>query len=329
MDTASHQKVTIDPAAFVSRCFPRRITVPARLRDGPLEILSSNRWISTRLAHVLQRRGVRVLGDLDGRQVGDFAWQRNCGLKTLQELDSLVFAVANQSSSHNRWTTSKREAGEAAFVVPKSICRLKFDQLPTTKRLANVVRSNGLRTLGNLHGHTPFELLQYKACGWRTVAEIQQLFDRAIFGEFDVAGIRKSTAVAELLTLLEQGMAKLSRRENQVLRARITGLTFAEIGRRLGFTRARAHQIVAKALDALSKTWGPRVPRLFKILKQRCLSLPNSSRLTPALLDRCICEASTSSRLSRKEQVRLIGALGENIRQRRIGNRRAASQRSS
>jgi hypothetical protein len=68
----------------------------------------------------------------------------------------------------------------------------------------------GLRTLGNLHGRTRFELLQRKACGWRTVTEIQQLIERAISGEFDIARIGESRAVAELLTLLEQGIAKLA-----------------------------------------------------------------------------------------------------------------------
>ncbi len=57
---------------------------------------------------------------------------------------------------------------------------------------------------GALH----FELLQYKACGWRTVTEIQQLIERAISGEFDVARMEESRAVAELLTLLEARNSK-------------------------------------------------------------------------------------------------------------------------
>jgi hypothetical protein len=39
---------------------------------------------------------------------------------------------------------------------------------------------------------------------WHTVAEIQQLIERAIGGEFDVARIEEFKAAAELLTLLER-----------------------------------------------------------------------------------------------------------------------------
>ena len=38
---------------------------------------------------MLHRSGIRVLGTLHGLRVGDFAWEKNCGLKTLDELDSL------------------------------------------------------------------------------------------------------------------------------------------------------------------------------------------------------------------------------------------------
>jgi hypothetical protein len=188
--------------------------------------------------------------------------------------------------------------------------------LPITTRLANVVRSIGARTLGDLTGRSTFELLQYKACGWRTLGEIQHLIERAISGEFDESHTDDSTAVAELSTLLEQGMAKLSPRENQFLLARIGGedlpcLSFAEIGRQSALTRARVQQVVARAVDNLRKTWGPRVPRLLELVNRRCLSMV--CPLTPALLEHWISESPRSFRLSTKAQVRLIAALDENI----------------
>src|SRR6266567_4827894 len=172
------------------------------------------------------------------------------------------------------------------------------------------------RPWGDLNGRSSFELLQYKSCGWRTLGEIQQLIERAISGEFDEAQVEESTAAAELLTLLEQGMAKLSPRENQFVLARIGGedlpcLSFEEIGRRCGLTRARVHQVVGKALDTLRKSWGPRIPRLLEMMKRRCLSM--GCPLTPALLEQWIGESSRSFRLSRKAQVRLIAALDKNI----------------
>ncbi len=142
---------------------------------------------------------------------------------------------------------------------------------------------------------------------------IQQFIERTIFGQFDVARIDQSIAAAELLTLLEQGIAKPSRRERLFLLARIVGLTFEEIRRRFRFTRALAHQIVIKVLDELGKSWGQRIPRLLEIIKRCCLAIPNASGLTPALLEEWMGKASSSFRLSRKEQVRLIAALDKTI----------------
>jgi hypothetical protein len=356
----------------------KTIDIPASLWSKPLEA-----WqISVRLTGVLQRSGVRVLGELHGRKVGDFARKRNCGLKTLLELDSLVSVLAlgtpkvtaateggsakadarraqsgaekvpsagngtrsRRPARHtgagrrrngdarasyqpsprfgvtSRLRLTRKQSGQvaaaqqgAALAIPKSVCQLQFHELPMTKHLANVGRSIGLRTLGDLNGRNPLELLQYRSCGWRTLAEIEQLIERAISGEFDVARIDESMAATELLTLVEQGIAKLSRRERSFLLARIVGLTFEEIGRRFGFTRALAHQVVIKALDKLRKSWGPRIPRLFEMMKRRCLAIPNASGLTPALLEQWMRGASKNFRLSRKEQVRLIAALDKSI----------------
>jgi len=201
----------------------------------------------------------------------------------------------------------------AGFAILESVCRLRLEELPVTTRLANVARLMGVRTLGDLDGHSPSELLQYKNCGVRTLGEIRRLLERAISAEFDHAHVDDSTAVVELLMLLEQGIAKLSQREREFLLARINGVTFAEIGRRFGFTRARTHQVVARALDTLRKIWGPRIPRLLEILKRHCLSIPNRSPLTPALLEQWIGDSSRSFQLSTKAQMRLIAALDKTI----------------
>ena len=319
-------------AAYAFRCFPKRIDVPVALRDQPVDTCQT----SARLAHVLRRSGIRVLGDLHGRKVGYFACQRNCGLNTLHELDLLVrrvqslvenasraengtysrrsacCAVAQRGRSSKAHASHRKAGTEDGFSIPESVCKLQFDELPITRRLTSVVRSIEARTLGDLNGLSACELLQCKNCYWRTVAEIEQLIERAIAGEFDVVRIEESEAAAELLTLLEQGMAKLSRRENQFVLARIRGLTFAEIGQRFGLTRARVHQVTAKALHVLRKTWGPRVPRLLDMVKRR-LSLSNASELTPALLEQWVGKSSRCLRLSRQAHVRLIAELDADI----------------
>ena len=236
-----------------------------------------NGWTPGKPQHVsalyLERFGIHVLGDLHGRKVVDFAWEKNCGPKTLYELDLLArrarFRNGTASGNGHRrdyihashgFTATETEGATAeihkdatSFVIPESICHLAFNELPITTRLGNVVRSIGARNLGDLNGCSAFELLQYKACGWRTISEIQQLIERAISGEFDLAQIEEATATAELLNLLEQGLTKLALRERQFLLARIGAqtanarspgadllcLTYAEIGRRYGLTRAR------------------------------------------------------------------------------------------
>jgi Sigma-70, region 4/Bacterial RNA polymerase, alpha chain C terminal domain len=292
-------------AALALRGCAETIDIPAGLRDQSLEA-----WrMSVRLSGVLRRAGVRVLGDLQGRKVGDFALERNCGSKTLRELDSLARSAQSGAES------APLSQNGAGFAIPESICQLQFHELPITGRLANIVRSIGARTLGDLKGHSPSGLLQYKNFGKRTLREIQQLIERAISGEFDEPQIEDSAAV-ELLTLLEQGIAKLSPREKQFLLLKIGGddlpcLSFGEIGRRCALTRARVHQIVAKALDTLRKSRGPLVPRLLEMIKRRCLSI--GSPLTPALLEQWIRESSRDFQLPRKAQVHLIAALDKNI----------------
>src|SRR4029434_3895965 len=234
------------------------IHIPADLRGQAIECMA----MSVRLAGVLRRANIRVLGDLHGCKLDDFAWQRNCGYKTLHALDALVRAAHSSVEQ-----TSEPDAGcllpgnGASFVIPESISQLRFAELPITSRLANVVQSIGLRTLGDLNGRSASELLRCKNCGWRTVREVGQLIERAISGEFDEAQIEESARPTELLRLLEEGMAKLSPRDKHLLLARIGGegvppRTLEELGQQHALTRARVQQVLQKTLRNLRKTWG-------------------------------------------------------------------------
>ena len=225
-------------------------------------------------------------------------------------------------STKNPKRCKKVRSKRDGFVVPKSICQLRLDELPITKRLANVARSIGIRTLGDLDGLSACEVLRWKNCGQRTIGGIRQLIERAISGEFDTTQIDESRVVAELLSLLEQGMLKLSPRENQFLFARIGGLCFAQIGQQYGLTRAGVHQVVSKAVEKLRKTYGTRIPRLLETVKRRSLSIPNAPELTPALLEEWIglataagdsASPAVAGRLSREAQLRLIVSLDKNI----------------
>ena len=339
--------------ALALHSFSRAIEIPERLHNQPLDAWQT----SARLTTLLSRFGIRVLGDLHGRKVVDFAWEKNCGPKTLYELDLLarrarfrngkasrsghqsecVHASDDFIATDSERATAKMQEDAASFAIPESICHLAFNELPLTTRLANVVRSMGARSLDDLNGRSAFELLQYRACGWGTISEIQELIERAVSGEFDVAPIEEAAAAAELLSLLEQGLAMLPLRDRQFVLARIgaqTGsgrrpgadllcLSYAEIGRRYGLTRARVHKVFANTLDSLRKIWGPRVPRLLEVIKWRCVSA--ICPLTHQLLEKWVGsraafssrptsgEYLNSVRLSMEAQVRLIAALDKNI----------------
>jgi hypothetical protein len=344
--------------ALALHSFSRAIEIPSDLRDEPLDAWPT----SARLNAVLERFGIQVLGDLHGRKVVDFAWEKNCGPKTLYELDLLArrarFRNGKASSNGHRngcdhashmplrsfnagvgeVATTKPQDDGATFAIPQSVCSLLFDELPISRRLTNVVRSIGARSLGDLNGRNAFELLQYKACGWTTFSEIQQLIERATSGEFDVGQIEQTTAAAELLRLLEEGIAKLPLRDKEFVLAKIGGelkssrgpraaellcLSYAEIGRRYGLTRARVHKVFVNALDSLRRIWGPRVPRLLEVIKWRCLS--TVCPLIPQLLEEWVdLPAGSSPRLptpdclsgfglSMEAHVRLIAALDKNI----------------
>jgi hypothetical protein len=134
------------------------------LRNQPLDAWQT----SARLSTVLERFGIHVLGDLHGRKVVDFAWEKNCGPKTLYELDLLARRARFRNgkaprSAHRRncvpashdftatdseGATAKMREDAAGFAIPESICHLAFNELPLTTRLGNVVRSMGARNLG-------------------------------------------------------------------------------------------------------------------------------------------------------------------------------------
>ena len=300
--------------SLIFNSFLKPIHIPADLRGQAIESMG----MSVRLAGVLHRANIRVLGDLHGCRLDDFAWQKNCGSKTLHELDALV----RQANCRAKHTAARFVAGSplpgngVSFVVPESIPQLRFAELPITRRLKNFVRSIGLQTLGDLKGQSAFELLRCKNCGPRTVAEIGQLIERAISGEFDEAQIEESAQPKELLSLLAEGIAKLSPRDKNLVLARIGGedvppSTLEELGRQHALTRARVQQILKKTFNTLKKTWGPRVPRLLDAVKRRCLT--NICPLTPALLAKWIGESHSTLQLSLKAQVRLIGALDKDV----------------
>src|SRR6266568_3693252 len=117
--------------ALALHSFSKAIEIPARLHNQPLDAWQT----SARLTTLLSRFGIRVLGDLHGRKVVDFAWEKNCGVKTLHELDSLARRAESGAPTNGNLRVLQNGAG---FAIPESVCQLQFHELPITTRLANV-----------------------------------------------------------------------------------------------------------------------------------------------------------------------------------------------
>ena len=120
--------------ALALHSFAKAIEIPARLHSQTLDAWPT----SARLTTLLSRFGIRVLGDLHGRKIVDFAWEKNCGPKTLYEFDLLarraqsrngkascnghghgrVHASHSFSATGSERATAKMQEDAASFAIP-------------------------------------------------------------------------------------------------------------------------------------------------------------------------------------------------------------------
>lgn len=207
-------------------------------------------------------------------------------------------------------------ASGSLFLIPKRIRRLRIADLPTTKRLEAVLRVMRVRTLGDLHRRSRSEMRKYKNCGKRTVRALEHLIERAASGEFDKQKIKDSMAPALLLKLIESAIADLPDRDRRVLLQRIgveekPPQTLEKIGEEYGLTKERVRQILAESGEAIRKRYGSRIPKLLRMLKQRCLE--SVCPLTPELLAQWTNQFQSSLGLSMSAFVWLISDLDREI----------------
>ena len=78
---------------------PDRINIPEHLEFKPVAAFR----LPARLRHLLQYAGIRLLGDLDGKRLSDFAEYRGCGKNTLRALRHLLLRAL-----HRRTPTRSR-----------------------------------------------------------------------------------------------------------------------------------------------------------------------------------------------------------------------------
>lgn len=145
-----------------------RIRIPAGLRRIPLSHLP----VSVRLGHLLERRGIKRLGDLHNAHCASFLGYRGFGPARLLELETLARAV---------------EAGRIgrAYLQPPDLIRipvkrrsLALSRLPVSVRLGHVLESAKIKQLGDLHGARYSDFGHLRRCGHTTVRELERLVRR-------------------------------------------------------------------------------------------------------------------------------------------------------
>jgi Sigma-70, region 4/Bacterial RNA polymerase, alpha chain C terminal domain len=292
------------------------IFIPQEARGQPIAKFP----ISVRLAHVLQSKGIQLIGELHGLTFSGLAARRNCGQKTLQELSALVrtMQVGHQPPKTTPAPTASTVRAQAGcFFVPTDGERLNPFELPMSRRLEHVLRSKGIARLGDLQ-RVPFsELLKVEGCGRKAIEELVRLLERAAAGEFQPSSEPFSPSeTGELLRSVDTIVAKLPPRNQEILLLRFgatdnRAITLEEVGSTFKLTRERVRQIVERALPAMRKEGGPRLTAQLTGVAAICRKMV--CPLTPALLSQWLGQDSSRHRFSFGFYVRLMTELNPEI----------------
>jgi Bacterial RNA polymerase, alpha chain C terminal domain len=264
------------------------IFIPVDLRGIPLATVPA---VSARLTNVLGYKGLKILGDIHGLRLSDFRRFRNCGKKTVLELEALVRGLQGGA-------TSADLLQESAFNEPPphpnvfSVAPFARDlnplALPLSVRAENILTSLGVQHLGDLEGVTTSELMGVGNCGKKTVLEIQTLLQRARAREFDVTpeALQKTTSF-DLLAQIDEMLRQLPKRDLELVTSRLAGsgqppVALGAIAAQLNISRTRAWQIMHATLNKFVRRGGPKTKALLDGVAASCHN--NVCPLTPHLL---------------------------------------------
>jgi hypothetical protein len=288
------------------------ISLPSDTHDWPLERIE----LSVRLRGVLRRLGCKRLGDLHGLTWRQVAKTRNCGRKTLTELQSVVVARGGGEELCQA-SSATRPAGDDVIRLPDYARRLPLNALPQSVRLAGIFRSLQCCVLGDLEGRRLREIRDLKNCGRKTLRELERLLERARAGEFSYeAGGEAAPDLPHLILALNLEIGSLPARESEILLARFGGtgqppVTLEELGSAHGLTRERVRQIEEKVRGRLTRGFGPRGQQVLGAFVGRCLT--ECCPLTPEVLRHWMGAESGVCRFPLAFYVRLLGALSPSL----------------
>lgn len=278
--------------------------------------------LSTRLQRIFKYQRFRLFGDLHGRSLSEIGGYRNCGEKTLQEAAALIRAIQHFPPTPDAVSlieaatfVAAARGTEDAITVPAELHHLNVADLPLSVRLEGVLQRKGVRCLGDVQGVSLDDLRRTKNCGRKTIAELQQVIERAAAGEFTEAENTRWNPV-ELVQTLDALVSDLPDRNEAILSLRLGGRrdkvpTLEEVGGKYGLTRERIRQVIELSVERIRKRGGQRLRRCLEYVEEFCRD--HVCPLTPALLEQWLGDSLTAARFNLAFYVRLLAKLKTTI----------------
>jgi hypothetical protein len=292
----------------VTRCktdrvrLPPVVTVPENVRRLPLFDLA----LPVRLEHILHRRGVHCLGDLDAVPVENLLGMRDCGVKTVASLLHLIERAA---------TADEHSPSPLYFSVTENVRHLNPFDLPLSVRLEGILQRRGVHCLGDLHATRVKELQRLGQCGVRSISELKRLIGRAAAGEFFTPPADAVWEPAELVQTIDALMAALPDRNREILALRLGAendrkQTYSALAARFDLTTESVRQVVLLSVRRIRKSGSLPLRWHLEQLDARCRAAgcPLSSDLLGQWLPSANCHFPLAF------YVRLIGCLHPDIK---------------
>jgi hypothetical protein len=249
-----------------------RIFIPSAFRGQLIKTFE----LSVRLRNVLEYKNIRLTGELHGLYYADFIKWRNCGRKTMIELQNLVGQLQSGSDEIDLLDQQPVPVNIPLLTVPPPVSDLMLSELPISVRLEKVLQKCGCQSLGNLNGVDVNDLLSIKNCGRKCILELRELIRRAEAGEFSaIESNDLKSNILEVSNAIDRGFTRLSERDRKIYKARLFGnngkpRTLEDVALEFKMTRERVRQIVKVAIRKIQRGGGQKLGRSLKAIAGEC-----------------------------------------------------------
>jgi hypothetical protein len=270
-----------------------RIFIPSAFRGRLIKTFA----LSVRLANVLEYKNIRLVGELHGLDYREFLGWRNCGRKTVIELQNLVGQLQSGSDEIVVREQPQTPVNTSLLVVPPSARDLKLSELPVSVRLGKVLQQCGYQSLGNINEVDVQDLLGVKNCGQKSILELHELIRRAGAGEFSAIKCNDLISnLREVANAIDSGFARLPGRDRKIYKARLYGnsgrpRTLEDVGSEFKMSRERVRQIVKVVAQKIRRGTGPKLERSLEAIASECQK--RVCPLTPQLFAHWLGDCAT------------------------------------